>query len=94
MVHTIGRNLGYLMILTIQTSEVTACTGDGETLSTRMKMVKRFLLNGIYRQRTRLSIDLTNKNAILIATATAYSRLAIYNPTVMGTELTLYSPIF
>jgi hypothetical protein len=94
MVHIIGRNLGYLMILTIQTSEVTACTGDGETLSTRMKMVKRFLLNGINRQRTRLSIDLTNKNAILIATATAYSRLAIYNPTVMGTELTLYSPIF
>ena len=84
------RHLRNLMVLTVQTPEVTASTGNGETLGAWMKVVQRFLLNRVDGQRTRLAIDLADKHAVLVATAAADTRLAVGNLAMMRTELTLH----
>jgi hypothetical protein len=81
------------VVLAVQATEVAACAGDGETGGTRMEMVKGFLLNGVNGQGTGLGINLAHKQAISVATTVTTSRLALSNPTMMGTEQTLYHPI-
>ena len=41
------RDLRNLMVLTVQSAEVAARTGDGEALGARMEMIERFLLDGV-----------------------------------------------
>ena len=42
-----GRSLRNIVVLTVQTAEVTTRTGDRETCGAGMKAIERFLLNGI-----------------------------------------------
>ena len=81
------------MILTVQTPEVAASTSDGEALGARMKVVQRFLLNGVNSQRTGLAVHLADKHAIHIPTAPTDARLAVGNLAMMRTELTLHPSI-
>ena len=81
------------MILTVQTPEVAASTGNGEALGARMEVVQRLLLNGVNGQRTGLAIDFAYTHAILIATTPTDARLAIRNLAMMRTEQTLHPPI-
>ena len=59
-----------------------------------MEMIQRFLLHRINGQGTRLTIDLTHKPAIMIASATTDTCLTLSDMTVVGTEQTLHSPTF
>ena len=87
------RYLRNLMILAVQTPEVAASTGNGEALGARMEVVQRLLLNGVDGQRTGFAIYFAHKRTILITTATADTRLAIRNLTMMRTKLTLHPSI-
>ena len=87
------RYLRNLMILTVQTPEVAARTGNGETLGVRMEVVQRLFLNGINGQRTGLAIDFADEHTVLITTAPTDTRLAIRNLTMMRTEQTLHPSI-
>jgi hypothetical protein len=92
MVCLLWRGLGDIMVLTVQASEVTACTGDGETGGTWMEMIQRFLLHRINGQGTRLTIDLTHKPAIMIPPTATDTSLPLTYMTMVGTDLTLHSP--
>ena len=81
------------MVLTVQTSEITARTSQRETRGARMEMVERLLLNGIDGQRTRLAIDLAQEYTILIPTAPTASRPSIRYLAVVRTEQTLHPSI-
>jgi hypothetical protein len=78
------------MILTVQAPEVAARTGNGEALGARMEVVQRFLLNGVYGQRTRFAVHLADEHTVLIATTPTDSRLAVSNLAMMRTELALH----
>jgi hypothetical protein len=81
------------MILTVQTPEVAASTSDGEALGARMKVVQRFLLNGVDGQRTRFAIDFADKHTIHIPATPTDARFAISNLAMMRTEQTLHPSI-
>ena len=87
------RHLRNLMILTVQTLEVAASTGNGEALGARMEVVQRLLLDGVNGQRTGFAIDFAHEHTVLITTAPADSRLAVRNLTMMRTEQTLHPSI-
>jgi hypothetical protein len=78
------------MILTVQAPEVAARTGNGEALGARMEVVQRFLLNGVYGQRTRFAVHLADEHTVLIATTPTDSRLAVSYLAMMWTELALH----
>ena len=81
------------MVLTVQTSEIAASTGDGETGGARMEMIEWFLLDGIDGQRTRFGIDLADKCATTIPSTATDARLAIRYSAMMWTEQTFHSSI-
>ena len=81
------------MILTVQTSEIAACTSDGETCGARMKMIKWFLLNRIDGQRAWLGIHLADEHTILITSTATDARLAITYLAVMRTKIAFHSSI-
>ena len=81
------------MILTVQTTEVTTCAGDGEAGGARVEMIERLLFDGINSQCTGFGIDFADEHTILIATAATDAGLAIGNATVMWTEPTLNGTI-
>ena len=81
------------MILTVQATEIAACTGDGETCGAGMEVVERFLLDGIDGQCTRLGIDLADECATMISSAATDARLAIGYAAMVWTEQTFHSPI-
>ena len=81
------------MVLTVQAAEVAARTGDGEALGARMEMIERFLLDGVYSQRTRPSIHLTNQHTALIASATADARPALADVAMVWAEQTLHPAV-
>ena len=81
------------MILTVQATEIAACTGDGETGGAGMEMVEWLLLDGIDGQRTRFGIDLADECATMISSAATDARLAIGYAAMMRTEQTLHSSI-
>ena len=74
------------MVLTVQATEIAACAGNGETSRTRMKVVERFLLDGIDGECTRLAIDLADKHATTIPSTATDTRLAIGYAAMMRTE--------
>ena len=47
VIHLVRSDLRNLMVLTVQTTEVTARTGEGETGGARVEVVEGFLLDGI-----------------------------------------------
>jgi hypothetical protein len=47
VIHLVRSDLRYLVVLTIQATEVTARTGEGETGGARMEVIERLLLDGI-----------------------------------------------
>ena len=56
-------------------------------------MIERFLFYWIDGQGTGLGIDLADKHTATVATATATSRPAVGNETVVRTELTLHPSV-
>ena len=52
-----GRGLRDVVILTVETAEVTACAGKRKALGAWMKMIERLLLDGVDGQGTGLGID-------------------------------------
>jgi hypothetical protein len=93
IIDLLWRCLGYVVILAVQTVEVTTRTGQRETCGAWMKMIKRFLLYRIDGQGTGLAIDLADELAAVIPSTAADTRLAVGNTTVVRTELTLYLSI-
>ena len=93
MINIRGRGLRDIIVLTVQAPEITACAGKGETGRTRMKVVERFLLDGIDGQCTRLGIDLADKCTTTISSTATDARLAIGYAAMMRTEQTLHSSI-
>ena len=81
------------MVLTVQTPEVAASTGNGEALGARMEVVEWLLLNGVNGQRTGLAIYFAHEHTILITTTPTDTRLAVRNLAMMRTELTLHPSI-
>jgi hypothetical protein len=81
------------VVLTVQATEIAACTGDGETCGAGMEVVERLLLDGIDGECTRLAIDLADKHATTIPSTATDTRLAIGYAAMMRTEQTLYSSI-
>ena len=88
------RCLRDVVVLTVQTAEITPCAGNGETGGTKMEMIERFLLHRIDSQGTRLTIDLAHKYAIIIPPTTTDTRFTLSDVTVMRTERTLHSSTF
>ena len=84
-------DLRYLMVLTVQTTEITTCTSDGQTRCARMEMVQGLLFDGVDSQRARLAIDLADQNAVMIPATAAKTRLTIGDMTMVRTEQTLYT---
>jgi hypothetical protein len=80
------------VILTVQTTEITACAGKRKALGAWMKMIERLLFNGVDGQGTGLSIDFTKENTTIIATTATASCLTISNITMMRTERALHGP--
>jgi hypothetical protein len=82
--------LGYLVVLTIQATEVAARTSDRQARRARVEMIQRFLLDRVNGQRTGLAIHLADKHTLHIASASADARLTIGYLAAVGTELTLH----
>jgi hypothetical protein len=80
------------VILTVETTEITACAGKRKALGAWMEMVERFFLDGVDGQRTRLGIYLAKEYATSITTTATTTCLAIGNMAVVRTELALYYP--
>jgi hypothetical protein len=83
-------HLGYLVVLTIQATEVAARAGNRQTRRARMEMIQRLLLDRVDSQRTGLAIHFADKHTVLIASASADARLTVGYLTAVGTELTLH----
>ena len=94
MVHLLWRCLRDIVVLTVQTAEVTACAGDGQAGGTRMEMVERLLLHRVDGQGARLAINLTHKHTAIIPPTATDTRLTFSDVTVMRTERTLHSSTF
>ena len=81
------------MVLTVQTAEVAARTGDGEALGARMEMIERLLLNGVDGQRTRPSVHLADQYTALIASAPADACPALADVAMVWAEQTRHPAI-
>lgn len=93
MAHLGRCNLRDVMILTVQTMEVTTCTSQRQTGRPWMEMIQRFFLDGVDGQRTRLAIDLADEHTIVIPATTTKARLAIGYPAMMRTDQALHPAI-
>ena len=93
MINIRGRGLRDVVVLTVQATEIATSTGDGETSGARMEMIEWLLLDGIDGQRTRFTIDLAQKHAVLIPSATTNARFTFGNAAMVRTEQTLHSTI-
>ena len=78
------------MVLTVQTAEVAARTGDGEALGARMEMIERLLLDRVDGQRTWPSVHLTDQHTALIASVPADARPALADVAMVRAEQTLH----
>ena len=78
------------MVLTVQTTEITTRTGDGQTRRAWMEMVQGFLLDGVDGQRARLAIDLADQYTIVISATATKPRLTIGDMAMVRTEQTLH----
>jgi hypothetical protein len=87
VIDLIRSDLRDLVVLTVQTTEITTRTGEGETGGTRVEMVERLLLDGVDGQRTGFGIDLADEYGVMVTTTAATARLAIGNMTMVRTEL-------
>jgi hypothetical protein len=85
-------HLGYLVVLTIQATEVAARAGDRQTRRARMEMIQRFLLYRVDSQRTGLAIHFADKHTLLIAPSPADARITVGYLAAVGTEQTLHYP--
>ena len=81
------------MVLTVEATEVTTRTGEGETRGAGMEMVEGLLLDGVDGKGTGTAVDLADEHTVLIPAAAAHTRLAVSNMAVVGAELTLDCPI-
>ena len=81
------------MVLTVQTAEVAARTGQRQTRRTRMEVVERLLLYRVDGQCAGLSINLTDEDAVMVTSASAAPRLAVGNAAVVRTELAHHAPV-
>ena len=78
------------MVLTIQTTEITTRTGDGQTCCAWMEMIQRLFLDRVDGQRAGLAIDLADQYTIMIPATTTKARLTIGYMTMVWTEQTLH----
>ena len=93
MIDISGRGLRNVVVLTVQTAEVATRTGERQTRRARMEMVQRLFFYRVDGQLTRLAIDLAHEHAALIPSATANTRLALSDATMMRTERALHPSI-
>ena len=93
MCHLFRGCLRDVVVLTVQTTEVTTCAGNRQTGGAGMEMIKWLLLDGINSQGTRLCIDLADEHPIMVPPTATSSRLTICNMTVMRTELAFHRSI-
>ena len=91
--HLVGGCLRDVVVLTVQTTEIAAGAGYGQARGARMEVVERLLFYRVDGQCTGPGIDLTDKHTATVATATATSRPAVGNATVVRTELTLHPSV-
>ena len=87
--YVVWRHLRDVMVLTVQTAEITACAGYRQTRGTRMEVVEWFLFDGVDGQRAGLPIDFTDQYTVVIAATATDTCLAVGNTTMMRTEITL-----
>ena len=87
-----GRDLRDIVVLTIQTTEVATCTGEGKTRRTWMEMIERFLFYRIDGERTGQALHIAIEHTIAIAPAATNAPLAISNMAMVGTKLALNCP--
>jgi hypothetical protein len=92
--HVGWRHLRDFVVLTVQATEIATRAGDREALGARMKVVKRFLLDGVDGQRTRLAIDYASEHTIFVAPTSTDACLAVCNMAMMRTEYALHLSIF
>ena len=78
------------MVLTIQTTEITARTSDGQTRRTWMEMIQRFFLDRVDGQRTGHAIDLADQYTIVIPATATKARFTIGDMAMVWTEQTLH----
>jgi hypothetical protein len=81
------------MVLAVQTAEITARTGNGETLGSRVEMVEWFLLNRVDGQRAGFAIDITDEHTVMVATTVTEASLAVCDRTMVWTEQALHSSV-
>jgi hypothetical protein len=93
VVYVRRRDLGDIMVLTVQTAEVTTRASEGKTGSARMEVVEWLFLNRVDGQRTGLGIDLTDERSTKVTTTTTESCLAIGNATMVRAEMAFHLPI-
>ena len=82
-----------LVVLTVQTTEVTPCAGQRQTGGARVEMIEWFLFDGVDGQRTGFAIDLADEHAIVITTTATAACPTVSDTTMMRTEQALYHPI-
>jgi len=93
MIDISGRGLRNIVVLTVQTAKVAARAGQRQTRRTRMEVVQRLFFYRVDGQRTRLTVDLAHEPPTLISSATANTRLALSNATMVRTKRTLHPSI-
>ena len=93
VIHLVRGDLRDLVVLTVQTTEVTPCAGQRQTGGARVEMIEWFLLDGVDGQRTGFVIDLADEHAIVITTTATATCPIVGNTAMMRTEQTLYHAI-
>ena len=88
-VHLRRRGLRDVVVLTVQTTEITTRTGQGEACGARVEMIQRLLFHRVDGQRTGLAIHLAHEHPLAIATTATDARPALADTAMMRAQLTL-----
>ena len=81
------------MVLAVQTTKITARTGQRQAARIGMEPVNRLLLDRIVSQGTRLAIDITHHHAPIIPAAPAKPMLPLSHGASMWTQETFQPAI-
>ena len=90
VVHGVGCNLRYLVVLTVQAAEITSRAGHRQTRRAGMEVIERLLLNGVDGQRTGLAVDLAHEHPVVVTPTPAQARLPVGDAAVVRAEQALH----
>ena len=82
------KHLRDVMVLTVETAEITTCTGQRQTAGSRMKLIQGFLLNRVISQDTGLALDQRVKPPFKIPSAAAFPMPAFRDDAAMRAKFT------